>query len=100
MAKLPLAFHPDARGELMEALDRYYERSPDAARAFESEIERACTTIQDSPETWSIYLRGTRRYLLSRFPYLLVYLVSDDAIQIVAVAHGHRKPGYWADRLT
>jgi toxin ParE1/3/4 len=99
MAKTSLVFHAEARNELIAALDYYFERSPKAADAFASEIERACSAIQSSPETWSVYLRGTRRFLLDRFPYLLVYRVVEGSIQIVAVAHGHRKPGYWRDRL-
>jgi hypothetical protein len=42
---------------------------------------------------------GSRRVLLGRFPYALVYReVFHDQIEIVAVAHLKRRVSYWADR--
>jgi toxin ParE1/3/4 len=100
VAKLPVDFHPQVRLEADEAFERYLERSPKAAEAFYRELEKARTAIQDSPESWAEYLYGTRRYLLERFPFVVVYRITEYRIEVVAVAHGHRKPGYWADRLT
>ncbi|MGQ0847085.1 MAG: type II toxin-antitoxin system RelE/ParE family toxin [Sporichthyaceae bacterium] len=34
-----------------------------------------------------------------RFPYRIVYLVHDDAIRVLAVAHTRREPRYWRDRV-
>jgi hypothetical protein len=33
------------------------------------------------------------------FPFAVIYLVSGLKMQIVAVAHCKRNPGYWKDRL-
>jgi hypothetical protein len=41
----------------------------------------------------------TRRCLLRRFPYGLIYALDQDDILILAVAHTRREPGYWRDRL-
>ena len=40
----------------------------------------------------------TRKLRLGKFPYSLVYRVSDDVITVLAVAHQSRKPGYWQGR--
>jgi plasmid stabilization system protein ParE len=96
---LPVLFHPAARAEADEAFEFYYSQSPESARAFVAELERGGRAIQDSPTTWAKYRLGTRRYMLSRFPYILVYCIHLERIEIVAVAHGHRRPGYWGDRL-
>ena len=40
-----------------------------------------------------------RRAALRRFPYGLVYVVLDDVLWIVAVAHSRRRPGYWHQRM-
>jgi plasmid stabilization system protein ParE len=100
MAKLPIDIHPAARLEQDEAFEWYRERSFDAADQFLQEIETARSAIQNSPEAWAQYLYGTRRYLLKRYPYVVVYRVTEDRIDVIAIAHGHRKPGYWVDRLT
>jgi toxin ParE1/3/4 len=99
MAKLPIDYHPEARSEADAALDFYLERSPSAAESFYRALEESHAAIQDSPESWASYLLGTRRFLLNRFPFLVVYRVTESRIEIIAVAHGHRKPGYWVHRL-
>jgi hypothetical protein len=37
--------------------------------------------------------------LLRRFPYLVVFPESVTQVEVVAVAHGYRRPGYWRDRI-
>ena len=98
MDERPLLFHPEARRDFVEAIDWYAERSPNAARAFQEAVKSAGLAISKAPELWPTYLLGTRRYLLKRFPFALVYRLTDEQIQIIAVAHGSRRPGYWADR--
>jgi hypothetical protein len=34
------------------------------------------------------------------FPYVLPYLVRDETIFVLAVAHTSRKPRYWEKRVT
>jgi toxin ParE1/3/4 len=99
MDKLPIDYHPEGRLEAEGAFDWYRERSPRAAERFYIELERAHTAIQNSPESWAEYLYGTRRYLLKRYPYIVVYRVAVHRIEVIAVAHGSRQPGYWASRL-
>jgi toxin ParE1/3/4 len=43
--------------------------------------------------------REVRRFLLSRFPYSIVYEVRPAEITVLAVAHVKRRPGYWRNRL-
>ena len=42
---------------------------------------------------------GTRRFVLQRFPFAVTYRERDSGVQILAFAHGHRRPGYWKERL-
>jgi plasmid stabilization system protein ParE len=99
MDKLPIDYHPEARIETEAAFDWYHEKSPRAAERFYVELERAHTAIQNSPKLWAKYMYGTRRYLLERYPYIVVYRVAMHRIEVIAVAHGSRQPGYWANRL-
>ena len=99
MSRLSLEFHPDARADVLEAYDWYADRSQIAADAFQEEIKRAGIAIQRNPLLWGNYLFGTRRYLLKRFPYIVVYRLAEDRIEIIAVVHGRRRPGVWKDRL-
>jgi plasmid stabilization system protein ParE len=91
-------FHPDAVAEAHSAWQWYAERSPLAAAAFLSELDRAIALVSKGPYQWPQYVAGTRRYALRRFPYVLVYRERGDSVQIIAVAHGRRRPGYWRHR--
>jgi plasmid stabilization system protein ParE len=98
MPKKLLAFHPEAVEEATAAAQWYRERDPAIADAFVAELDRAMDRIIESPVTWPKYLADTRRYLLRRFPFSVVYRETPEVIQILAVAHARRKPGYWKGR--
>ena len=98
MDSLQLAFHPDARSDALDAYDWYSQRSPQAAAAFQDELRDAGLAIQRNPERWARYRWGTRRYLMKRFPFLVAYRVTSTRIEVLAVAHGRRRPGYWKAR--
>jgi plasmid stabilization system protein ParE len=91
--------HPEALAEAEAALDWYAERSARAPLAFVEELDKAIKSILDSPRRWPIFYQDCRRFPLFRFPYFIVYREeSETLVQIVAVAHGRRRPGYWRAR--
>src|SRR5271154_5497736 len=92
-------FHDEAAAEYDAAFEWYLERSPDAALKFDAEVERAFTEVVQSPRRWAVGSHGTRRFLLRQFPFILIYREQASAIQIMAVAHTSRRPGYWKERL-
>ena len=62
------------------------------------ELDRAVELISERPEAGAPYVANTRRVLLRRFPFFVVYRVLVERVQIVAVAHARRRPGYWGAR--
>ena len=66
---------------------------------FIAELEAAYDAIAELPETWPKFQKGFRRYLLTRFPFSIIYKDMDENIFIVAVMHNSRKPGYWLSRI-
>jgi toxin ParE1/3/4 len=99
MASKVVAFHPDAEQEYLTALAWYRERSLTAAIDFEEEFRRAIAHIEDAPERWPGYFTVCRRYVLHQFPFSIVYHILPSGILVLALAHGHRRPGYWKKRL-
>jgi plasmid stabilization system protein ParE len=95
---LPVELDPQAEQEAHAAFLWYLERSERAAVAFEREIERAIERIGEAPTTYPIVDGELRRCLLDRFPYALLYAIGLTAVQVIAVAHLHRRPGYWTRR--
>src|SRR5208282_81027 len=100
MRNIPPEFHDEAAAEYDAAFDWYLERSPDAAVNFDTEMVQALSQIVQAPHRWAAGPRSSRRILLRKFPFILIYrqLTSGD-IQIVAVANTSRRPGYWKSRL-
>jgi len=92
-------FHEAASLEFEAAFVWYLERSERAALRFVREFERAVASIVDSPERFPAAISGTRRCLLQGFPFAVVYRELPSAIQVIAVAHGRRRPNYWKARL-
>jgi plasmid stabilization system protein ParE len=93
-----LEYLEEALDEAAAAARWYAERSATAATAFSEEIDAAESAILRLPDAWPRHDHDTRRYLLRRFPFSIVYRVEADRILVVAVAHGRRRPGYWRSR--
>ena len=96
---IPVTILYEAEIELLEAVAYYEDKSPGLGLDFETEIERSIQVIRDLPEWWPLREDGTRRYLIRRFPYLVIYTFLNNQIWIIAIAHCKRRPGYWKGRI-
>jgi plasmid stabilization system protein ParE len=99
MSSRHVDIHPEAIAEALAANRWYRERSASAADAYLAELDLAVEAIAEKPEMWPRYVHGTRRYIFHRFPFYLVYRETAGKLEIIAVAHGRRKPGYWKSRM-
>jgi len=99
MAAATVSFHPAAAQEAESAYDWYAARDLSAAHSFREELRHAVDAVANHPLTWPRHGQRARRYIFTRFPFSLVYRIRGDEIEVVAVAHGRRRPGYWRSRL-
>ena len=83
----PVTLLADATIEARAAFLWYGNRSEIAAERFRDELDHAMDAIAGSPDAWPTYVHATRRYLFRRFPFMVVYRVTPEEIQVVAVAH-------------
>jgi len=95
---LELELHPAAEAEAREARLRYRASDPTVAVRFMAALDRAMDQVADHPERWPSYLHGTRRLLVRRFPFAIVYRVEAQRVLVVAIVHQRRRPGYWRRR--
>jgi toxin ParE1/3/4 len=65
-------------------------------------VRRTFHRIRTNPEAYPLGYRGTRRALIRRFPYGVIYLpVAElDTIVVLAVLHCGRDPKLWRQRST
>lgn len=96
---MTLAFLTAASNELISAAAYYEEKEAGLGIRFRLEVFRACRHILEAPYLWREHSGGYRRVNLPVFPYYVAYFIRGDRLIIAAVAHGHRRPHYWRDRL-
>lgn len=99
MGNKAVEFHEEASEEYESAFDWYLERNETVAWHFAVEVDLAIEAISEAPQRWPEGIYGTRKLLLRRFPFVVIYRELPSVIQILAVAHGSRKPGYWKSRV-
>jgi len=99
MSAKRLEYHQGAIADVKSAVAWYRKRSANAALDFIEELHRAAETIRQAPERWPVGKNKTRRFLLWRFPFSIIYSEQKSVITIWAVAHGSRRPEYWTSRL-
>jgi len=87
------------REEFSAAVRWYEEQRLGLGGEFFDAVVSATSLIQAQPEIGTPSQDGrTRRVLVQRFPYQIVYRPSQDEIVIIAIAHLKRRPGYWRKR--
>jgi plasmid stabilization system protein ParE len=96
----PVEFHPAARREFVETAHYYQTQRPGLGRRFASAVRDAILRIQEHPRLYRLLEDDIRCCRVLRFPYGVVYRSTADRIQIIAVMHLHRQPGYWHSRVT
>lgn len=95
-----IRFLAPAREEFLSAITFYERQAPGLGAEFYEDMVHALETVASSPHSGAPFEGSTRRLLLRRFPYSLIYQPEGDSALVVAVAHQRRRPGYWEDRLS
>ena len=98
MTDPPVRFHPLAQEDAQSAYAWYAERNLAAAELFLDELDTAVARVREAPHRWPRVRRDIRRYVFRKFPFSLVYRVVSGNVEVIAVAHHRRRPGYWRRR--
>jgi plasmid stabilization system protein ParE len=93
-----LQFHPDVFFEIKASYDWYQEKATGLGDDFLNELENGYQAIMEFPDTWSKFTKSFQRFILSKFPFSIIYRANNNTIFIIAVMHHSRKPGYWLKR--
>jgi plasmid stabilization system protein ParE len=101
--KLPLRIGEEAAAETAAAARWYEAHRPGLGMEFLEALGDAAIRIAEMPRMGSPVRDVTdgaiRRRAVRRFPYHVIYLGLPDRLQILAVAHDRRRPGYWVGRV-
>lgn len=93
-----IEFHPDVAIDIKESFDWYQKQADGLGDDFLNELESAYQAVSELPNTWPKFQNNFRRFLLSKFPFSIIYRASNELVYVVAVMHNSRKPKYWLKR--
>ena len=95
-----VVFDEVASREYLWARRRYANKAGEQiAIAFTDEVDRAILRIAEAPEKGIRFQRNYHWVRLKRFPYFLYYRQTEkNTVVVLAVAHRHRRLGYWRRR--
>ena len=88
----------NAEKELQYTIDYYNDQLPGLGDQFYNEILTAFDLILGFPVGWTKAGEDTRKFILKRFPYLVLYVVHEQKIVVNAIAHQHRHPDSYMKR--
>ncbi|MDD2707892.1 MAG: type II toxin-antitoxin system RelE/ParE family toxin [Verrucomicrobiae bacterium] len=95
---MEVVFDVEARREVQEAAAYYEDCREGLGEAFLQAVENGVEQVRSHPLTWHPLKGHFRRYLVSRFPYGIIYALHEKKIYVAAVMHLKRKPDYWRNR--
>jgi toxin ParE1/3/4 len=93
-------FHPAAEAEHLEQIVFYESRQQGLGSRYRTHFLRTIERICEAPAQYAVEQPpDIRRARLRLFPLTVLYREQSGVIQILAVAHFRRRPGYWSARV-
>lgn len=89
-----LEYHPGVARDLRTIIKYYDDQSLTARNRFLSEFQAVIEGIKANPARHHFVAPDRRRCNLKRFPYHLIYEVTEDVIHVLVVRHHRRHPDY------
>ena len=96
---MQIEFIEPASIDLDDAIEYYELQLTGLGKKFFEEVLETTELISQFPDLFSKNSSHTRKALLRKFPYNLIYTFFNNKIYIIAVAHQNRQPEYWIDRV-
>ena len=94
-----IEFLPEAKVELHEAVEYYELQLKGLGITFKDVTKSTIKRIATFPTAWTEIRPNIRRCIMHKFPYNVLYSIENDFILVLAIAHHHRYPSYWNNRL-
>ena len=85
--------------ELEDAVGYYNGECPGLGYEFADEVKCTIRRIANQPTAWCRLSNRTRRCIMHRFQYAVIYQIRDEGLMVVSVMHLHRHPDSWKKRI-
>jgi toxin ParE1/3/4 len=86
-----IRWSPEGAEDLERIVERIKQDNPTAARRVADAIYSRCSDLELFPNRGRVgRIAGTRELVLAPLPYIVVYRVNPDAVEIVRIFHSAR----------
>lgn len=75
-----MKFHPQVSEDIQASYQWYQKQALGLGDDFIRELESAYAVISDMPQTWPFFQKDFKRYILSKFPYSVIYQADNKSI--------------------
>jgi plasmid stabilization system protein ParE len=82
-----LIVQPEAEFDISDAFNWYENNRPGLGYDFLLQIDAGFHFIIRNPDAHSVAYKGTRKHLIKRFPYKIIYILGGENIVILGVLH-------------
>jgi len=79
--------------------DFYQTKEINLGAEFLDEVFGAIARIVEYPQAFPNFSPNTRKCLINRFPFAIIFQIRKKEKFIIAITHLSRKPGYWKERI-
>jgi hypothetical protein len=88
-----------AKEEFIEAVRFYNGEREGLGYEFAGEVKNALIRMSNFPEAWPKLSARSRRCMMKRFPFAVLYRFDKQTLLVVAIMHMSRDPKRWQDRV-
>ncbi|MEX0608702.1 MAG: type II toxin-antitoxin system RelE/ParE family toxin [Balneolaceae bacterium] len=90
----------EAQNDITEAYNWYEKEQSNLGDEFLKSLDTAKDAIIDNPRVFSFrYQSKVRGYLLERFPFIVLYIINDQFIDVISVFHTSQNPQKYEERV-
>lgn len=90
----------EAEADVRDSYLWYEQQKVDLGEEFLMALDAAEKTIVRNPRASRIrFKKKVRAHVVDRFPYLILYIIEQDDINVISVFNTHQHPGKWKQRI-
>ncbi len=87
-----------AETDIEEIIEWYGKENKDLSREFVEILEQTLEQVISNPFLFQQVFKDYRKVDTAKFPYKIIYRISENKIIVLAVIHHKRNPEVWKNR--
>ena len=90
----------EAENDIINSVDYYKSKQKGLGKRFFNLVLKSFETISENPFAFVKIDNNMRKYVMKKFPFIILYKISKTIILIIAVFHTSRNPSVIKKRYT